>query len=328
MKVSAVSVIICTYNRAILLGETLAAVQSLRMPTDCGVEVIVVDNNSSDDTREVVARSARTGPLPVVYLHETRQGKSFALNLALRHATGDILALTDDDVLPASDWLARIVTAFRERDVTFVFGKVLPRWGAPPPPALLQAEAQAIWGPLALVDYGDVPLAYLPDSQGQRLPIGANVAFPRTALVSLGGWRTDLGKVNNTLICGEDEDIFRRLLARGLYAGFYDPEIVVRHWVPAERLTRRYFRRWFFWLGKTYALMLQDLFPTIDMATVPRVLGVPRFLYRQAFGQWARWLKTLPRRGSIQLQIEELRTVQFAGLFVECWRQRYLRHPK
>ena len=137
----------------------------------------------------------------------------------------------------------------------------------------------------------------------------------------LGGWRTDLGKVDNTLICGEDEDIFRRLMAGGLYYGYYDPQVVVHHYVPPERLTRRYFRRWFFWLGKTYALMCQDLFPTIDMATVPRIFGVPRFLYRQALEQAGRWLAAVPQRDRLQLEIEELRTLQFAGLFVESWRQ-------
>ena len=108
---------------------------------------------------------------------ESKQGKSFALNCALAHARGEILALTDDDVLPAPDWLARIVADFREHDVTFVFGKVLPRWGAMPPPELLGRRAQDIWGPLAIVDYGDTPQVYSPDCTGQRLPIGANVAF-------------------------------------------------------------------------------------------------------------------------------------------------------
>ena len=89
----------------------------------------------------------------------------------------------------------------------------------------LTRQAQDIWGPLALVDYGDAPTAYAADNTGQRLPIGANLAFSRAALVAAGGWRTDLGKVNNTLISGEDHEIFLRLRRRGLYAGYYDPEL-------------------------------------------------------------------------------------------------------
>src|SRR4051812_38683398 len=122
LNVSAVTILICTYNRAGLLRETLAALQSMSMPADCAVEILIVDNNSTDDTPHVVSESAGVGPMRVVYLRETRQGKSFALNRGLEHARGDILALTDDDVLPSAHWLERIVEDFRARDVSFVFG--------------------------------------------------------------------------------------------------------------------------------------------------------------------------------------------------------------
>ena len=211
MKVSSASVCICTYNRAVRLAETLAALQAMTPPDDCDVDIVVVDNNSTDDTRAVVEGAARRGPLRVVYAQEPRQGKSFALNTALERSHADVLALTDDDVLTAPDWLKLIVERFRRHDVTFVFGKVLPRWGQLPPPELLTPPAQAIWGPLAIVDYGDAATPYRPELPGQRLPIGANLAFSRHALIDIGGWRTDLGKVNNTLVSGEDHEIFMRL---------------------------------------------------------------------------------------------------------------------
>jgi glucosyl-dolichyl phosphate glucuronosyltransferase len=324
MKVTCVSVLICTYNRARLLRETLTALRSVDMP-DCDVEVVIVDNNSNDNTRVVVDEAARNTTVPFVYLHEPRQGKSFALNLGLAHVRGEVIALTDDDVLPGQQWLTRIVSDFREREVTFVFGKVLPRWGSVPPPELLTPRAQDIWGPLAIVDYGDEPLDYLPTSQGQRLPIGANLAFAREALTHIGGWRTDLGKVNNTLISGEDHEIFLRLRRHGLYAGYYDPQIFVRHYVPASRLTRRYFRQWFYWHGKTHALMLQDLFPELDLSGVPRIGGVPRFMYRQGLTQVRRYLRTVGRADALSLLIEELKLLQYLGLVAECWRRRLRR---
>jgi hypothetical protein len=258
-------------------------------------------------------------------LHETRQGKSFALNTGLAHASGEVLALTDDDVIPAPDWLRRIVEAFRARDVAFVFGKVLPRWSRMPPPELLIAPAQDIWGPLAIVDYGDTPADYLPESHSQRLPIGANLAFARTALVTIGGWRTDLGKVNNTLVSGEDHEIFMRLRRFGLYAGYYDPQLTVRHFVPASRLTRQYFRRWFFWHGKTQALMLDDLYPELDMTAVPCIAGVPRFAYRQGAQQLWRWLRTRGSGNAVNALAQELTLIEYAGLFAQCWRQRVKR---
>jgi hypothetical protein len=200
-----------------------------------------------------------------------------------------------------------------------VFGKVLPRWSRTPPPELLTVQAQDIWGPLAIVDYGDAPADYLPESHSQRLPVGANLAFARSALVTIGGWRTDLGKVNNTLVSGEDHEIFMRLRRFGLYAGYYDPQLTVRHFVPAARLTRQYFRRWFFWHGKTQALMLDDLYPELDMAKVPRVAGVPRFAYRQGAQQLWRWLRALGSRDPVHALAQELYLIEYAGLYAQCW---------
>ena len=322
MKVTSASVLICTFNRARLLRETLAALQAMTPPDDFSVQIIVVDNNSTDNTPLVIAEAVRTSPIPVIGLREARQGKSFALNRGLQAAAGDVIALTDDDVWPEPNWLNRIVADFRNRDVTFVFGKVLPRWGRTPPPEMLIPKAQDIWGPLAIVDYGDEAVNYLPGHTGQRLPIGANLAFARAALVTVGGWRTDLGKVNNTLISGEDHEIFMRLRRFNLYSGYYDPEIAVRHFVPAARLTRQYFRRWFFWHGKTQALMLDDLYPGLDMAQVPRIFGVPRFLYRQSIEQCARWIRATARGDALDTLIEELRALEHIGVFAECWKRR------
>ena len=321
MKVDRATVLICTYNRAARLRETLAAVQAMTPSSDCRVDIVVVDNNSSDDTPRVVERAARQSSFPVTYLREERQGKSFALNLGLAHAAGDVVALTDDDVVPAPDWLNRIVSAFRELDVTFVCGKVLPRWEGLPPPELLTPRAQGVWGPLAIVDYGDEPVHYVAESTKQRLPIGANLAFARSALAAVGGWRTDLGKVNNTLISGEDHEIFRQLRVHGLYSGYYDPALTVRHHVPAARLTRRYFRRWFFWHGKTQALMLDSLYLDVDLSEVPSIAGVPRFVYRQLVRQIGRWIRRLGSHDALGLLIEELRLLQYLGMVTACWKR-------
>ncbi|RPJ77007.1 MAG: glycosyltransferase, partial [Acidobacteria bacterium] len=298
---SSISVLICTYNRAERLEETLAAFGSVRIPDGSRVEMVVVDNHSTDATAAVLARHARRLPFPMITAVETRQGKSFALNTGLALATGEIVALTDDDVVPDAAWLEGIARAFRRPGLTFAFGKVLPRWEQPPPPRLLTREAQAIWGPLALVDYGDREVRYVPDRFGaDRFPIGANLAFTRAALRRVGGWRNDLGKVDNSLIAGEDYEIFHRLRRAGLFNGLYDPSIVVHHFVPASRVSRRYFRRWFYWNGRTIARMLPDYYDGLDFRQVPLVAGVPRFLYRQALGQAAVCLRTWTRRDPLE----------------------------
>src|SRR4030095_14375647 len=167
-----------------------------------------------------------------------------------------------------------------------------------------------------------------PDAPGQRLPIGANVAISRDALLTIGGWRTDLGKFNNSLLSGEDHEIFMRLRRCGLYAGYYDPRIVVHHYVPAHRLTRSYFRRWFYWNGKTAARMLPDMYPELDMSRVPRIAGVPRFAIRQALQQGREWAAMRLRHNTLEALIEELTFIRYIGMFVQCWQHsRQARRP-
>lgn len=137
--------------------------------------------------------------------------------------------------------------------------------------------------------------------------------------MKVGGWRTDLGKVDNTLTSGEDHEIFCRLRRFKLYGGFYEPQIAVRHYVPSRRLTRRYFRQWFYWSGKTHALMLDELYSEIDLQNVMYIGAMPRFLWRQMLQQFVRWMKTRrPGTPALQALAEELKLLQYCGLAVGC----------
>ena len=320
-----VSVLICTCNRAARLARTLDYFVNLK-PVGYTADLVVVDNRSTDETAQAVRDAASRASIPIAYAYEPQQGKSFALNHGLRLATGDVLALTDDDVTPAPEWLDRIVDAFRGSDITFVGGKVLPLWEKEPTADLLTRRGQDIWGPLALVDYGDAPFDYTLDGAGQRLPVGANLAFRRAIVERIGGWRPDLGKVDNTLISGEDHEIFLRLKRADAYRGVYRPDVVVYHDVPASRLTPRYFRRWFFAWGQTAGLMLDDLYGFVNRADVPHVAGVPRFLYRQFAAQILQWCRTWTMHDPLERWVEQLYTIRFVGLIWERW-HLWLRQP-
>jgi hypothetical protein len=225
-------------------------------------------------------------------------------------------------VTPARDWLVRIADGFQAADLVFLFGKVLPRWAVQPPPELLTPKARDIWGPLALVDYGDECVRYDDASfRKNRLPIGANLVVRRAAIEKVDGWRTDLGKVDNSLIAGEDRDLCVRLFRSGLFSGLYDPSLVVHHFVPGERLTRRYFRRWFYWHGRTIARMADSIYTELDLERVPHVAGVPRFVYREFLRSIGRWLRRAGRSDGLLLLIEEVRMVEYVGFFSEAWRR-------
>lgn len=272
------TVLICTYNRAALLRETL---QSLRTITaDRPWDVIVVDNNSDDDTRSVVEADAADFPVPLFYLFETQQGKSFALNAGLRHARADVIVFTDDDVLVAPEWLdAACAPMEADSRQSYTGGPVRPLWETAPPD-WLDPHRGDLWGTLAILDYGSVPFVF---EARQRVPIGANMAVRRSLIEQIGGFHPDLGRRGKSLLGQEQAEFFARARAAGASGG-YAPAMEVHHHVPAWRLTKNYFRRWWYWKGVSRALvdaMHSETELGLDLTTVPHVARVPRFIWGQ-----------------------------------------------
>jgi glycosyltransferase involved in cell wall biosynthesis len=144
-----ISVVIASRNRAPLLASTLAALERQDWP-GCPFEIVVVDNASTDDTAHVIDEAVSRRRVPVMGLREDRPGKSHALNTAMAHARGDILVLTDDDVLPSRGWLATYRQAMDETGADYAAGRILPLWEAPPPRWL----SPALYGVLAIPDGG------------------------------------------------------------------------------------------------------------------------------------------------------------------------------
>ena len=125
------SVVIATYNRADELVRTLDSLRELQVKDPW--EVIIVDNNSKDNTKEVVLKAAEDFPVPLRYLHETQQGRSAALNAGIKAAQGEIIATTDDDVRIEPDWLANAERDLERLDCQYLGGKALPLWGGERP---------------------------------------------------------------------------------------------------------------------------------------------------------------------------------------------------
>lgn len=245
-----ITVLIATYNRAAMLARCLA--QLGRQAFEPGDEIVVVDNGSTDSTRAVVREAASGARVAIHYILEPAPGKSHALATGLRTARGEVLALTDDDVIVADDWLGTIRQVWMELNPGLVGGKVIPLWERPAPRWLRPATGGAfgtLSAPLALLDYGPAraPL-------GVRTALGANMAVARRALDAAGGFPLELGKLRGTLLSGEDHQICERVQAAG-YAAVYDPRLVVQHQVPADRLRLGYHLRWFFWSGITNAAL-------------------------------------------------------------------------
>jgi glycosyltransferase involved in cell wall biosynthesis len=266
----AVTVIVATHNRASRIRETLEALLAQKTPAGLGWEILVVDNGSTDATLEVCRTMAKQAPGRIRYVFEPRLGKSRALNAGIAVARGAVIALTDDDVSPADDWVATAATVLDQRGIDGAGGRILPRWEADPPSWLLGNPRLLDY--LAIMDF-DRP-AMLPVRWGSYPQVwGANMVYRRSALLALGGFDTRLGPVGGRRYCGEDTDIVQRMLQSGR-AMAYDPALTVFHRVPRARLRRAYFRRVMWDMGEGEALA------AADPPSGPSLFGVPRWRFR------------------------------------------------
>lgn len=309
-----VSVIIATHNRRRLLEQTLAALAAQALPRD-RFEIVVVDNASTDGTGDAVAMVSKRPDSPrILLLHETRPGKSYAVNRGVAAAQGDLLVFTDDDVLPDPHWLTALSGAMDETNTDFAVGRIRPRWEEPPPPWL----SPSLYGVLAVPDNGPNRLIIAEGLNEHVMPIGANMAVRRHVAEAIGGWRTDLGKLRSTLRSGEDHEFFLRMCKAG-FRGVYEPTATVSHFVPSDRLRREYFRRWLYDNGVVVA-GLEDAYPP----TPPRLLGIPRYRWRETATDVWRLLQS-GVRGELADRFTRVgRLCWFAGYLRGAWLGRIL----
>lgn len=315
------SIVIATYRRADVLADTLASLSRLR--PGARWEVIVVDNNSPDHTRQVIEAAAAAYPVPLRYAFEHEQGRSAALNCGFRMAAGDIIVTTDDDVRVEPDWLNRIEAGFQSQRCDYVGGRVVPLWDGARPRWLPATNGQ-LWAVIALLDYGSAPIEF-----GRRVPLGVNMAIRRSAIERIGGFDVRIGRKAGTLLGQEVREWCLRARAAGL-SGFYVPDIVVQHLIPRDRLTKRYFRRWFYWRGVSRAMLYAETGldmekpeqSTIDFSRVPHVFGVPRYMFRSALAALTDTIAAAVRRDRIGSFERELWLWFFAGVVVQRWHDR------
>jgi glycosyltransferase involved in cell wall biosynthesis len=307
------SVIICTHNRSAKLRQALGHL--LAQKTDrLLAEIIVVDNNSTDDTAEVVREAAAGAQLEIRYSFQAAQGISFARNTGWGLARGSVVAFTDDDVRVEPDWLRQIVTAFSEHpDIDCVGGKVLPEWPARQPAWLTREH----WTPLAILDYGDAPIVF--DASDPRCLIGANVAFRRDLFQQIGGFSPAVQRVKDGIGSIEDHEFLIRLWNSGRRA-LYLPQMVVVAPVDLPRMEKGYHRRWHYGHGHFYAVMRA---PSVERSSAGRFLDVPAHLYRQCLSDLVRWSRGVLRGRFDEAFAYEARLHFFRGFF-ETRRRDYI----
>jgi glycosyltransferase involved in cell wall biosynthesis len=261
------SVILCTYNRAAILAQTLRSLESVRQPPGLAWELVLVDNNSNDGTRAVVEAATSRGVLPCRYVFEPRQGKAHALNTGVASAKADVLVFTDDDVTFDGGWLEAVLRPFDDPACLGVGGQILPDWKDPKPAWYSET------GPYALMT---VIIRYAWGSQIKPVvvaPWGPNMAYRRSAFIRFGGFDPRFGPEGDIRRLGVDIQFGRRALAAGERV-LYVPDAIVYHPVDPARLRKRYFRNFYFEYGRM-EIRMQPVPPT-----AARWFGIPRYLLR------------------------------------------------
>ena len=298
-----ITLLVCTYNRCEDLRELLETGLAQETGDAFAYEILVVDNNSTDATREVVEGFIAAGHKNLRYLFEGRQGKSHALNTGLRAVRGWAYVIADDDFVLPADWVKGIYEGFRAHpEVSFVSGKVLPLWQAEPPAWLTPRH----WSALAMADYGEE--SFVTDEAHQVCLLAC--AFRLADVQAVGGYHGDLGPREGRTGATEDLDLLKRLWKSGR-TGLYLPHVAFYHKATADRLTKAYHRRWHRDHGRSYAVMRAEE----TEAASTRLFDVPAHMYRAAAGDALRWLKCRVARRADAAFWHETHLRFFAGFF-------------
>lgn len=215
---SLVSVVIATRNRAEQLRGCLQALRRSPPPPGWRVEIVVVDNGSTDGTAAVIASERDAGDGPSVrYVKEPRRGKAFAVNAGTAVAGGALVAFLDDDVAPEASWLRHVVEAFT-RD---------------PGLGLLAGRVVGVEGNRVAATHPSVETPLDPDGSLEGLVLGCNLAVRREVIALVRGRDTRLGPGRG--LAYEDIDFVYRALRRGVRGRFSPLPVVTHHLGDRDR---------------------------------------------------------------------------------------------
>ncbi len=269
-----IEVAICTWNRSALLARTLQCLTEMRVPPPIEWHLLVINNNSTDATSDVVRGFSEKLPLRAVF--EPLPGLANARNRAVRETTAEYLVWTDDDVLVDSEWLAAYTRAFARWPDAALFGGPIEPWFEGTPPRWLAEHWQKVESVFAVRQLGDNAFPF----DDAHVPFGANYAI-RTDVQQAFLYDSSLGRRPGSSVGGEETQLIRELLAAG-HTGWWVPDARVRHFIPRERQSLRYLRRFFVGHGELNGRSLR-------FGQYRRVLGRPRLLVKMAIAAEARY---------------------------------------
>ena len=230
------SLIVATYNRSASLIRALESVAQQNAPAS-EWECVVINNNSTDDTQERFAEFAAAHPdLNMRMVTELRQGLSFARNRGIRESEAEYIAIIDDDERISPDFITSYISLFDSTpDAVAAGGPIVAEYPSGRPRWMSHFTER----PVANTMYFGDKVREFPEG---RIPGGGNMAIRRSAVRRYGVFDTSLGYVGESLVGGEESDLFERLrIAEAKY--YYVPTAVMYHIIPPEKLTANYLSR-------------------------------------------------------------------------------------
>ncbi len=240
-----VSVILPTHNRATMMEGALVSLCEQSYDHNL-YEIILVNNNSQDNTDEVSHTvAARYPSVNIRQIFEPIEGLSRARNTGIDASTAPFVAFTEDDAIMPPDWLAKLVEPFRSHgtELAKVGGEIEPIWESPPPVWISEAMMlllSATSGMKGRTGFCDPPL------------LESNSCYRKQALQDIGGFPVAMGRQGNSLLSGEQVvDIHIHIRGGKIY---HEPSVVMYHKISSARVTPKWLRRRSFWQGASYFL--------------------------------------------------------------------------
>lgn len=234
------TVVLATFNGGERLRETLDSMTRLASP-DGGWKLVVVDNNSTDDTARIIA--SFSDRLPLTALTCPVRGKNAALNMALGHLAGRLIIFTDDDVIVPPNWLVDYLTlADSTPEFTGYGGRIVPRWPGEPDPAIINGVH---WGDAFAVHAADIPDG--PVAAGKIW--GPNMAVRASVFEAGTRFSENIGPSAGNYIPGSESSFNLALEKQGARFWFSN-HIVVQHQIRPEQLTLRWLKKRAYRFGK------------------------------------------------------------------------------
>lgn len=304
-----ITVAFCTYKRANRLEKLVAALRAQSCPIP--FEILAVNNNSPDNTLEVLEKLQQQPGAPLRFVTESAPGIVPARNRAIDETlNSDVLVFIDDDELPECDWLAAASNAILSERAECVGGRIVIDFSKEVRPAWLNDE---IAGFLGQLDHGSESFWI----HEERTPIwSGNIAYATSLFREDPTLRFDYryNRAGRPMGGGEDQMMFQRLLARGARLR-YRPDMAILHGVESWRLKRRYFLKLHYLAGLRKGLY--------DLPNYSRgFFGVPSFLIRQALGQVFKVIRLWLMRSPGLLR-QGMNATHALGL-IAGYRQRYV----